>query len=276
MKRSLLLLFLVSLSACGDSSVTPHEDKEVCCCDSLKSRLQGTARAESCYSTKVLEGIEVTIDGTDYKTITDPKGRWKFDALPLGKYDLTFRYPGYFTDHVMGVEIDSFEREARAPEAVLTRVGLDSIVSLRFEYRSTTVWVTDTTPPPPPPPVDTTSACPDVRVPIVVRRMKEELRDSALVRIIARLASGRNGGYVNVDVLYPDATSLTTTADVEAGEAWVTEIDLLKWHEKYAGRELTLSFTVQDCEPTFWMDRNGTYVTRFNHHPSTQYRILIP
>jgi TonB-dependent receptor len=56
---------------------------------------------------ETLIGLTVGIDGTTKGVVTDIEGRYSLQGLAPGKYNLSFRYLGYQTKNVTGVEVKS-------------------------------------------------------------------------------------------------------------------------------------------------------------------------
>jgi len=56
---------------------------------------------------ETLAGVMVSIEGTDYKTLTDLDGNFSFDGLEAGDYDLKLTYISYKEVKVENVKTES-------------------------------------------------------------------------------------------------------------------------------------------------------------------------
>lgn len=56
---------------------------------------------------ETLAGVMVSIEGTDYKTLTDLDGNFSFNGLEAGDYDLKLSYISYKEVKVENVKTDS-------------------------------------------------------------------------------------------------------------------------------------------------------------------------
>jgi len=46
-------------------------------------------------------GVKVSVDGTNYSTLSDNKGRWKLDNVVPGTYNISFTKDGYATEKII-------------------------------------------------------------------------------------------------------------------------------------------------------------------------------
>lgn len=56
---------------------------------------------------ETLAGVLVTIEGTDIKTLTDLDGKFSFDGLDVGEYQLKVSYISYKETKVKDIDINS-------------------------------------------------------------------------------------------------------------------------------------------------------------------------
>jgi hypothetical protein len=53
-------------------------------------------------------GITLSIASTQYSTMTDSSGKWTFNNLPIGTYDIRASKPGYGKMHWFGIKVTGF------------------------------------------------------------------------------------------------------------------------------------------------------------------------
>jgi len=59
---------------------------------------------------ETLAGVLVTIEGTDIKTLTDLDGKFSFDGLDVGDYQLKVSYISYKEVEVKDIDINSHDK----------------------------------------------------------------------------------------------------------------------------------------------------------------------
>ncbi len=93
---SLLSILIVSF---GCTKITEVER------NSLTGSIQGKAQAVKAGTVRIYEDIRVSIDGTDFVTQTDENGKYLFENVPAGVYDLTYSYEGCADFKRCGVQL---------------------------------------------------------------------------------------------------------------------------------------------------------------------------
>lgn len=86
-----------------------------------------------------LENVEVLLEGFPQRAVTGPTGRFRFDSLPAGSYNLTARYPGFIAARSrilvqpggteVALRMREFTQVLETIEVVADRRGLYGVVA---------------------------------------------------------------------------------------------------------------------------------------------------